>query len=143
MKIKQKRCAAIVLHTPEGKILLQHRSNDAPHGANKWGCFGGQIEQEETAESAAKRESVEELGYILGNPRQFLQQEFVPRSSGVLIKVFYFAEEYDSSRELILKEGQGMGWFTTNEAKQLDLTSTARLLVEYGMKGVRSLQCAS
>jgi uncharacterized protein len=55
--------AGIAYIDPEGNVLLLKRSADSDH-PGEW-CFpGGHIEDSETADQAARRESGEEIGYI-------------------------------------------------------------------------------
>ena len=61
--------SVLILYNNESKILLQHRTKDAPTFPDYWAFFGGGIEEGESAEQAVKRESLEELGYELTGPR--------------------------------------------------------------------------
>ncbi|MBU6388794.1 NUDIX domain-containing protein [Patescibacteria group bacterium] len=113
--MEKRRSALIVLYTGDGKILLQHRSPDAPRSPNLWGCFGGGIEGDETPEQAVRRECFEEIEYRLQNP--------------VLIHEgpeHLFIEKYNPSKPIVLHEGQGYGWFTILEARALPLSEHLR-----------------
>jgi len=116
---------AIILYTSDGKILLQHRTPDAPRLPNKWGCFGGRIEAAELPIDAVKRECLEELEYELVNPLHFLTKEVLSEGT-----VDYFAEKYDISKTLVLREGRALGWFTVEAALELDSTESVQLLLE-------------
>jgi 8-oxo-dGTP diphosphatase len=52
--------AVLVIRNEEGKFLLLKRASDSIFAPNKWGFPGGKIEEGETAEAAAIRETVEE-----------------------------------------------------------------------------------
>ena len=52
--------AAALLKNPEGKYLILQRGSTAPWMPNKWGLPGGGIEDKETPENAAYRETQEE-----------------------------------------------------------------------------------
>jgi 8-oxo-dGTP pyrophosphatase MutT (NUDIX family) len=73
--------SVLILHNNESKVLLQHRTEDAPTFPDYWAFFGGGIEEGESAEQAVKTESLEELGYELtGHPvvhgsKVFLQRQ--------------------------------------------------------------------
>lgn len=108
--------AAGIILIKDKKILLQHRTDDAPVLPGYWGFFGGCVEQGETPEEAVRREAFEELGYVLKNPKLILTVE---RKSGTC---YFFAEEYTGAK-LELNEGQGMDWFTIEEAKSLKMDS--------------------
>lgn len=60
-KLEPRRAAGIFFVTKDGKTLLLKRSSESDH-PGEW-CFpGGSIEDGETAEEAAKRETAEEIG---------------------------------------------------------------------------------
>lgn len=111
--------AALILISPDDRMLMQHRSGDAPRGAGRWGFFGGQVEPGETPAEAVLREALEELDYPVAAPRLALTVE------GARV-VHYFVARQDVFRTLALREGQGLGWFTRAEALALDLTDIAR-----------------
>ncbi|MDP3741198.1 MAG: NUDIX hydrolase, partial [bacterium] len=56
-----KRVSLIIPITRERKVLLQHKSTDAPNNPDTWCLFGGSIEEGESPEQAARREFKEEL----------------------------------------------------------------------------------
>ena len=58
------------------RILLQHRTDDAPVSPGLWGFFGGSCEGNEEAEETLKREILEELGYMTTCVNLFHIQEF-------------------------------------------------------------------
>jgi 8-oxo-dGTP diphosphatase len=119
--------SVLILYDHENRILLQHRTKDAPTFPDYWGFFGGTIEEGESAEQAVKREAIEELGYELTNPRPFTARRFVYRGNDHLMHVFI--ERYDG-RPLILREGQDMGWFRASETSDLIMNEHDRSVVE-------------
>ena len=118
---------ALILYDETHRILLQHRTDDAPTFPGHWGFFGGEIERGETPEQAVKREALEELAYALHRPELRTIKRFAHQ--GVNYTQYVFLEEYDGS-ELILGEGQGMGWFLPSETNALVMISHAREVVE-------------
>lgn len=53
--------AGLLLLTPSREVLLQHRAPWS-HGGDTWGVPGGARHSDESAEQAARRETVEETG---------------------------------------------------------------------------------
>ncbi len=111
--------ALILLYNKDKKFLLQHRAEDAERLPGYWAFFGGGIEEGETPEQAVKRETVEELGYSLTTPRLMMKQHFF--RNGEKSEKYVFVEEYNQDKELILGEGQGMGWFNFSELSNLKI----------------------
>ena len=66
--------AVLILYDGDGRILLQHRTEDAPTFPDCWAFFGGGLEEGETPEQAVEREIIEELAYKLRSPRRFSSQ---------------------------------------------------------------------
>lgn len=62
--------AGALLIAPSGHALFMRRSDKASDHQGEWCCPGGSIEEGETAEQAAHRESQEETGYPLGDITQ-------------------------------------------------------------------------
>jgi len=118
------KVAVILLRNANGKILLQHRSADAPTYPDHWAFFGGHIEDGETPEQAVTREAMEELRYELARPTLFKVHNSVP---GCVIYVF--VEDY-SGAKLVLGEGQGMYWFLPSETKHLLMNAHDRSILE-------------
>jgi len=115
----EKHVALIVLFDNKKKILLQHRTSDAPAYPNKWGFFGGEIEEGETPEESVKRECFEELEYELESPKLILKISLDLKNRR-LVK-YAFLERYNPNKKLVLHEGQGMRWVTCEEFEKLDL----------------------
>jgi len=118
---------ALILYDDKHRILLQHRTDDAPTFPGHWGFFGGGVEWGETPEGAVKREALEELAYELRRPKLWTIKRFAHQ--GLNYIQYVFLEEYDGS-ELILGEGQDMGWFLPSETEELAMISHAREVVE-------------
>ena len=57
-------CAAgVILMTPEGRVLMLRRGPGSGDAQGSWAFPGGKLEDGETAEEAARRECVEEIGH--------------------------------------------------------------------------------
>lgn len=119
--------SVLILYDSKNRILLQHRTKDAPMYPDYWGFFGGRIEEGESAEQAVRREAIEELGYQLTNPRPVMARRFVYH--GNIYVMHIFIERYDG-RSLTLSEGQSMGWFRASETGDLMMNDHDRSLVD-------------
>ncbi len=113
------RIATLLLYNKEKKVLMQHRSEDAPRLPGYWGLFGGHIEEGETPEDALRRELFEEIEYRVRDPKLLYVKEFDRDGAHVVSSTF--AEAYDESQPIVLHEGQGYGWFTIPEALKLKI----------------------
>lgn len=117
---------ALLVH-PDRQVLLHHR-DDNPGISNpgKWALFGGHIEPGETPEAALERELLEELGLGISQPQQFAVLH------GATTRYFiYLVGIVQSVEELVLTEGQGLGYFTPEAAlAELDLSSSGRAVLE-------------
>lgn len=121
------KLAALILYDDEGRLLLQHRTDDAPTFPSHWSFFGGGVEPGETPEEAVRREAMEELAYDPQDARLWITQSFTDQ--GRSYTQYVFIERYDGS-ELILGEGQAMGWFRAYETKDLLMSPHTRRAVE-------------
>ena len=110
--------AIIILYNSNNEVLLQFRGPNAPNVKDKWSFFGGGIEDGESPEEAVKRETMEELSYVLQNPNLIFTQDYdFEYKKG---KKYCFIEKYDESKTLILGEGDGMRWFSFKELESLE-----------------------
>jgi 8-oxo-dGTP diphosphatase len=119
----------ILLFDDKKRILLQHRTDDAPRFPGYWGFFGGGIDAGENSETAVRRETLEELEYKLVLPALIMTQKF--NSAGLRGTKYIFMEQYDSSKKLVQKEGQGMEWFALDEAAALKMTDDDREVITF------------
>jgi 8-oxo-dGTP diphosphatase len=127
--------SVLILYDNDSKILLQHRTTDAPTFPDYWAFFGGGIEEGESAEQAVKRESLEELGYELTAPRLFTAQTFFYKGNEYTKHVF--VEQYNG-KALTLGEGQAMGWFLAAETRDLMMNDHDRSIIDSMNKNIFS-----
>ena len=128
-KVKDGAKAIVV---SSSKILLFHRDNNPGiRYPDHWHIIGGAIEDGETPEQAVLRELNEEATYV-PNKYLFLKQDI--GSQGEKVYMFLFPID-DSEEKLfkhgqVVKEGQGIGFFTIKEALKLKLTPRTRELLD-------------
>jgi 8-oxo-dGTP diphosphatase len=121
--------ALLILFNSEGKLLLQHRTADAPRFPNHWGFFGGGIEINETPVAAILREIREELEYSLDKPKLVLVINFKDKTYEG--KRYIFLEKYRDGETLTLNEGQGMRWFSLAETGDLLINDYNRKVLSW------------
>lgn len=126
-----RKAVGIIFRDQEGRVLLQHRTEDAPKNPGCWGFFGGHIEEGETPEQAAKREVKEELGIELDNFSFF--KKFTGSDQYGQFEFFIFTAPLPFSIEQLKKqqkEGQGLGLFSFEEIKNLKLSPCDRPILK-------------
>lgn len=124
-----RQVALIILYDEQNRLLLQHRSEDAFTLPGYWGFFGGDIESDENPLEAIRREAWEELAYTPRDPQLLFEPELeIPNGR---IKAFIYAERLLTDRSrLVLREGQGMGWFRPPEHLALKMMPHDMEIVE-------------
>lgn len=118
----------IVLYDSDKKLLLQHRTPDAPTLPGCWAFFGGSIDGRESPEEAVCREAREELNCELKSPELFLEQDFTIDDKKGHMYVFIHSFYGDKSG-LELREGQGWGWYKATEINCLKMIEHDREMV--------------
>jgi 8-oxo-dGTP pyrophosphatase MutT (NUDIX family) len=123
------KVSLLVLYDFEGRFLLQYRTSDARIMPDYWAFFGGGHKDGETPDEALFREALEELDYIPKCPIFVLEQKFAEeftedKTSGHLY--VYIEPYYGDKSALKLQEGQGWGWFSMSETKDLKMAERDR-----------------
>lgn len=128
MKTSNYSCALIILYDAENRLLLQHRTPDAPVMPDYWAFFGGSIKDGETPEEAVRREAFEELAYRPVAPLFVHERDY--RIGDIAGHMYVFAEEFKGDKSsLRLQEGQGWGWFSEADADGLKMIEHDRDVV--------------
>jgi 8-oxo-dGTP diphosphatase len=121
------RIAVVLLVDPLGRLLMQHRSADAPISPGQWGLPGGHVEQGEDPLAAAHRELGEEAGLTVTRLHLWWRGT-KPGSPRVEVWAYHGAT-VASQEDVVLGEGQAMVFLPPAEILALDLATTAALLV--------------
>jgi 8-oxo-dGTP pyrophosphatase MutT (NUDIX family) len=114
---------------PDGRVLLQRRTDDAPYAAGKLGLFGGWVEEDETPDQCIVREIKEETNL---NPEELnltLLKDFILPASADFDKDrhFYLYSAQVLNADFEVYEGKGAEAFTVDEIKhRSDLTGSAQ-----------------
>jgi len=114
-----KNAAMVLLVNKDGYVLMQHRTYDAPSYPGTWAFFGGALEGDEEPELGAKRELLEELSYVLDNPKVELTVEY-DNDKGYGTK-YYFIVPYDEKQKFELKEGLGYTWIPLSDLSNFNI----------------------
>ena len=113
-----RKVSLLILYDENGKILLQDRKGISKVG-EKWGYFGGRIEEGETPEQALIRETKEELGFELKDFKFLGYYKY--RMVKYNVQAHIFVSKFPNSDKVEQLEGTNMDFFTVEEAKKLDM----------------------
>jgi len=106
------------------KILLQHRPKGMDEHGDRWGFFGGAIEDGETPEEALVREVQEELGLSLTKFEPFRTYDFNGRIRHVFTTTLEVRPE-----QLNQQEGDVMQFFSRDELQEISLSENDRQML--------------
>lgn len=127
-----RRVAGVILIDRQGRMLLQHRSMDAPASPGQWSYPGGGIEEGEEPEEAARRELLEETGLTVDGELTLYWSGLRPSTSVVRGQVewyLYYGATDARQEDVVLGEGDAMVFIAPNDVLALDLAATARALL--------------
>lgn len=111
------QAAKIILINPERKIFLALRDNkpEIPY-PNHWAGIGGEIEKNETALEALKREIKEELSCEVKNITKIGEFLNPQRTCRIIMFKGYISEKIEKIK---LYEGQRLGLFSFEDIKSI------------------------
>jgi len=111
------RIALVLLQDEDGRFALQLRSPIASiANPDRWGIFGGHIEDGEKPEAGALREIQEELACLLDAGKLKMLDSFQMDSDKEYFVYFYPVE--DELRQARLMEGEDFDFFAIEEIEQ-------------------------
>lgn len=119
---------------PDGRLVFQRRTDDAPTSAGLLGFFGGHIDQGEDPETAAYRELNEETS--IKPPRALVYSgRYVVATAGGEEKEAHLYDIAVDDMEFEVYEGVRAEAYSLEEALQRsDLASTVRLILDGSLK---------
>ena len=127
--MKKRDVAVLILHF-DGKILLQKRSKSAKRFPEKWGLFGGGIEEGECPETGLKREIKEELNLELKKVRDIYDIKYKLPEKNEQGTIYTFYSDYHNEK-LSLNEGDELKWVPIDKVLTYDLSEQYRSILEY------------
>lgn len=126
-----RRVAIFIPYNEKGEILLQHRTDDAPHYPGFWGFFGGGIDEGETPEDAVDREAMEELRLDLSE-KVFFKRYEIQEEKGLYERNVFLVPTTLSVEQLRNQqhEGQDLDFFTFEGTHNLKFNNYARIVLK-------------
>jgi 8-oxo-dGTP diphosphatase len=124
--------AGVLLVDPSGRILLQERDEFPVIDPEKWGLVGGHLDPDEDFEAGAYRELAEETGIRLPPRDLAFWREFEVYHAAYdqhgRMQVFIAASVLTDA-DIVVGEGRQIVFVAPEQARGLDLTSSASLIV--------------
>lgn len=131
----ERHIVGIMLVDPAGRLLLQHRDDDALVSPGQWTMPGGGVEPGESPEDAAHRELLEETGLRVEGPLALFWSGIRPSSrtpddpTVATEWQIYYARTTARQQDVVLGEGQAMLFTAPDAALALDLGFNARYFI--------------
>jgi 8-oxo-dGTP diphosphatase len=119
--------ALVLLVDPQGRLLMQHRTDDAPIAPGRWALPGGHVEPAEDPLVAAHRELMEETALTVDR-LDLWWRGTVPGRPGADVFA-YHGVTTASQDDVVLGEGQAMLFLDPSEILTRALAATAELIV--------------
>ena len=112
----------------KGKILLEKRKNQPAQG--KWSIPGGVVEVGEALEAAVIRETLEETGLVVEEPRLIDVVYQVDRDEENKVKYHFVIIDYlvkiKSGEPAAASDAEALQWVAFSEVETYDLTASFR-----------------
>ena len=117
-----------------GKLLILQRNSSHNRNPDHWEVPGGLIEIGEPLNLALKREVKEEAGLVI-SPQSAESLTFIsPKAKPRYLELIYRCKRVRGEKVILSDEHQAFRWATVEETLDLELTPTARALMEFLLK---------
>jgi len=117
------RAAMMVVLNKENKALILKRALISGWMPEKWGFPGGHIEEGETPEAGAVRETLEETNLVIHSPKELLQLGQV---------MVYYSDSFDGEVEIDF-EHTDWAWASYDELDNYDITPNLKDTVKLAL----------
>lgn len=124
----------ILFKLPDGRVVLQRRTKDAPYGAGLLGIFGGWVEEGETVDECLIREIKEETSLNTDDLGiKFICNFVIPATEDFdKDRHFYLYKGDIKSLDFEVYEGDGAEVFNVSELNERsDLTKSAKYVFDH------------
>lgn len=121
------RAAMMVVLNKENKALILKRALISGWMPEKWGFPGGHIEEGETPEAGAVRETLEETNLVIHSPKELLQLGQV---------MVYYSDSFDGEVEIDF-EHTDWAWASYDELGDYDITPNLKDTVKLALGKLR------
>jgi len=126
------KAAIVLLKDKHGRISIQFRDDfDNVKQGGLWGFFGGEIEQDETAQQAAVRELAEETSIVVGPETLTPFVKTLSETGGNGQHYVFLCTQIVDVSELSLHEGAGFAFIHQGQLDQFNLIPAAHRVLSY------------
>lgn len=121
--------ALAIISNKYNEVLLRHRDSNAPTNPNKWGLWGGRIEEGETPLQAIIRELKEELDIEVNATSLAFFNTYKEYRFGDEWEAHVFHLQDRGNLRYTLQEGDDFKFASSEIINLLDMDSVARMIV--------------
>ncbi len=138
-----RRSSVLVARDHRGRLLVQHRTDDAPSWPGYWGLFGGGEEPGETPREALLRELREELDFD-ASAAEFAGQITADGFGDECFSLSVFHMDLDPRGSepwkllRAMREGQGLGFYLIDQIRSMNVVPGDLAAMETVLLWVRS-----
>lgn len=125
----QREVAIVVVTDRTGRVLMQHRSDDAPISPGLWTPPGGHLDPGEDATVAAHRELLEETGLRCDDLQLADVRELVSGDEKLVRFHIFTGTTEARDEDVVCGEGQAMVFLTLDEVAAKELTIIAKAIL--------------
>lgn len=123
-----KQAVGVIIHDADNRVFLQHRDAQAPTNPEKWGLWGGSVEDGETLVVGAVRELEEELSITVAGSNLTYFGRYASEDGLRELHVYILADIGQFTYQQ--REGDDMRYFSHAELVGLVLTPRTKAALQ-------------